>query len=287
MSNAAATACRRAVPSLTIAAAPIDHGFRADEVLATIFVTPAATLLSLGQTAGARPVGEGDLVLLLPGDTLRVHAHAAIPWLHLSAPRRFLSPALPGPQSLVISRSATTEAFVRHITGLRRLLSLPVEPAQVRFMASGVRELLTAATAGCVAATPFSLRRDEEILERIVAHVDARLTEKIGIAGLCQALGYSRSALYRAAAPLGGLLAVTMQRRLVAVYRDLRCPDDRRSIAEIARAYGFTDPSLFSRRFRRAFGVSAGQVRAAGAGLVDGLAFDPGRHVDAPLRAVG
>lgn len=260
----AMTAFRAPLPtaavSIAVTCAPMPPGLRIADPDAAVLFAPGLAQLALD---GAPPqlVGEGDMLLLPPGVTVTHGAGGGAGWLRLTAPRRFL--AMPARIATIVPRSTMTEALRHHLSGLAAALAVRPDPRTVRFLAAAVRELLAAATVAGAPRQPRCARRDADMLDRIVAYVDARLGEEVGIVQLCHALGCSRSALYRAAAPAGGLVAMTMQRRLEAVHRALARADEQRSIAELARAHGFPDPSQFSRRFRRAFGVSAGQVRAA------------------------
>ena len=85
----------------------------------------------------------------------------------------------------------------------------------------------------------------------------------LGPARLCALGGISRSALYRLFEPLGGVANYIQQVRLAEAYRLLTDPDDRHSIAEIAEATGFFEPSTFSRAFRREYGMAPRDLRQA------------------------
>jgi AraC-like DNA-binding protein len=78
------------------------------------------------------------------------------------------------------------------------------------------------------------------------------------------ALGLSRSALYAACAPMGGVAAFIQQRRLKRAHAILTDPRDRRRIAEVAEQYGFVSGAHFSRAFRNAFGYSPSEAREVG-----------------------
>lgn len=85
---------------------------------------------------------------------------------------------------------------------------------------------------------------------------------------LCREVGMSRSALYRVMEPLGGVAATITAERLAQARRGLENPADYRSIKDIAEAAGFYDPSVFTRTFRRRYGVTPSELRDAGrAGL--------------------
>ena len=85
----------------------------------------------------------------------------------------------------------------------------------------------------------------------------------LGPARLCALGGLSRSALYRLFEPLGGVARCIQRERLLAAYRALTDPSDRRSIARLAEEVGFFEPSSFSRAFRGEFGTAPRELRAA------------------------
>jgi AraC-like DNA-binding protein len=73
----------------------------------------------------------------------------------------------------------------------------------------------------------------------------------------------SRSQLYRLLEGEGGVIRYIHGHRLRAIHAALSNPADDRSIAAIAETCGFYEPSTFSRTFRREFGVTPSEVRAA------------------------
>ncbi len=222
-------------------------------------------------------VRAGDLVALPVGGLLRGVGARPLVCTVLLASWRFLGTVLPSRSTaMVMPRSVSIEAVHRHVERLAALPGGPMDKAPALAAARSVRELLAAAAVPGAMTPPRGAQREAALLDRIVDHVATMLAGEVNVGSLCEALGCSRSALYRAAAPMGGLIELVTHQRLVAVYHALRCAADRRPIAELARAHGFADASQFSRRFRRAFGLSAGRVRAAaGAGAADGVLCHP------------
>ncbi|WP_424813685.1 helix-turn-helix domain-containing protein [Roseococcus sp. YIM B11640] len=84
---------------------------------------------------------------------------------------------------------------------------------------------------------------------------------ELGVEMLCGMAGVSRSQLYRLLEGEGGVMHAIRRERLHACRRQLEDPHETRPIREIAATYGFEDPSLFSRAFRREFGMSPGGAR--------------------------
>jgi AraC-like DNA-binding protein len=99
---------------------------------------------------------------------------------------------------------------------------------------------------------------------RVQAYVRHHLRDPdLGPARIAAANGMSVRALYKMYETLGQSLEQSIiQQRLRGAKAELSAPSRRhRSIAATARAWGFTNPSYFSQRFRQAFGVTPRQWR--------------------------
>ena len=93
-------------------------------------------------------------------------------------------------------------------------------------------------------------------------------SQRLGAAMLCRELGMSRSSIYRLLESEGGVVHFVQRLRLLETLAQLSDPSNRKTIAIIADELGLTDPSSFSRAFRRQFGISPSDARkAAQAGL--------------------
>jgi len=90
-----------------------------------------------------------------------------------------------------------------------------------------------------------------------------------GVQELARLLGLSRSALYRLFEPDEGVADFIRNRRLQRMRAALADPADHRRISEKAYASGFADPVHLVRAFRRAYGMTPVEYRAAmlGAGM--------------------
>lgn len=191
----------------------------------------------------------------------------------------FLLAALPDGVAFGAFPDSIGFGAVRHLlAGVLALDRDSLNKRQADLAAGALRHLLAAAFVP-ISLGSGSAKREASLLDRAIAHVDTRLEAQLDVASVCDALGCSRSALYRATVPVGGIAELIVRRRLAAVHRCLRDPGETRAIRQIAQAHGFTQPSLFSRRFKRTFGTTAGRVRIAG-----GIARTDGDEPFDPFR---
>jgi AraC-like DNA-binding protein len=80
---------------------------------------------------------------------------------------------------------------------------------------------------------------------------------------LCRLVGMSRSNLYRLFEDTGGVARYIRRERLLEAHEILTDPTTTESISAIAEDLCFADASSFSRTFKREFGHSPGEMRAA------------------------
>lgn len=100
-------------------------------------------------------------------------------------------------------------------------------------------------------------QRAEALIEQHLHH------PAFGASELARLLGLSRSALYRLFEPSGGVAAIIRDRRLQRLCAALADPADPRRATEKAYACGFVDQSQFIGAFRRAYGMTPVEYRAA------------------------
>jgi len=119
--------------------------------------------------------------------------------------------------------------------------------------------------------------RTEALRARVLAHAQAQshLTERdLTPDRIARELHVSVRSLYKVCEQTGlSLREWIIDRRLEGARGELAGPGaGRRTIAAVARSWGFADPSHFARRFRAAYGVSPREVRdAAETGRFPGL----------------
>lgn len=102
------------------------------------------------------------------------------------------------------------------------------------------------------------MSRASKIIARHLA--DPALTPDL----LCREIGISRSGLYRIFEPAGGVSTYIRRARLRKTRDMLADSSDGRPIAAIAEEWGFTDPSTYSRMFKKEFGISPREARGDG-----------------------
>ena len=118
----------------------------------------------------------------------------------------------------------------------------------------------------CIAAAPQpdagTPSHDLEIRQRVFGYIDSHLgTPDLTTARICKDVGISRSVLYRAFAPLGGIADYLRARRLEAAHAQLEDPAVGRQISDIAGEFGFISDAHFSRSFRKRYGYNPRKAR--------------------------
>uniref|UniRef100_B0SW51 Transcriptional regulator, AraC family n=1 Tax=Caulobacter sp. (strain K31) TaxID=366602 RepID=B0SW51_CAUSK len=112
--------------------------------------------------------------------------------------------------------------------------------------------------------------RESPVLMRARAYVEHNLLEPtLNPAKISEALGVSRSTLYRLFEPLGGVTAYVWDRRLHLARAALLDPKRARRISEIAFQCGFSSEAHFSRSFRKAFNIRPSDLRSLQPSLAD------------------
>ena len=96
------------------------------------------------------------------------------------------------------------------------------------------------------------------------AYIDAHLGDPgLDAEAVAAGIGVSRSVLYRAFAPVGGVTRSIVRRRLTVIRSALQRPGESRQVSVLASAYGFTSESHCNRAFRATYGLPPGQFRTA------------------------
>ncbi|MBI1689653.1 helix-turn-helix domain-containing protein [Methylorubrum sp. DB1722] len=103
-----------------------------------------------------------------------------------------------------------------------------------------------------------------ELAREVRRYIDAHLVT-INLAGLIQRFGLSRRSLYRLFAETGGVETFIRERRLAHALRVLAASRRRPKLARLAHDCGFADAQVFSRAFKRRYGLSPMRVEPGSA----------------------
>ncbi|MCD2188623.1 helix-turn-helix domain-containing protein [Actinomycetospora soli] len=130
--------------------------------------------------------------------------------------------------------------------------------------AAGGDDLVRSFTSAVAAATAAPDERVGLTRSAVLAHVQAHLGGDLGVSAVCRRFAVSPRTLHNLFADGDESYAATVRRlRLDRCAAMLRDPGTTATVTALAAAHGFDDPTSFTRAFRRRFGVSPREVRAA------------------------
>jgi AraC-like DNA-binding protein len=164
--------------------------------------------------------------------------------------------------SIVDSPAAAT--LSEYMSALSRWLP-SIAPEALPRSAASVHNMISA----CLVPNADNFARAEASLngfhlERVRRAVQAHLrSPSLSPEALCKMVGISRSSLYRLFLNSGGIMRYIQRQRLLCAHAILSDPLSRQTILSISDDLCFSDASSFSRAFRREFGSSPSDVRAA------------------------
>lgn len=196
---------------------------------------------------------------------------------------------MPGPHgdlpvvSGSLARGAAGVLLANHLECLLRTL-----PALGAHQASHMAQATAHMVAACLDPNAENTARAAPALRaalitRVGRLVDARLADaRLSPEDIALELGVSRSVLYRALAPHGGVREYVTDRRVARARALMAEPATRPRVSAIAEACGFPDLASFSHAFRRKTGQSPSAYRGPAAAA--GLAADPALAAPAQVR---
>ena len=160
--------------------------------------------------------------------------------------------------------------LIEHLTSVTRWFPQLI-PEALPGVTRATIELLGACLAMEAGRADFAVR-GSPVLLRARSYIEHNLLEPgLTPARISEALGVSRSTLYRLFEPLGGVTAYIWDRRQHLARAALLDPKRGRRISEIAFQCGFSSEAHFSRSFRKAFNIRPSDLRS----LQPSLGEDP------------
>lgn len=161
----------------------------------------------------------------------------------------------------MVMDGARAGLLIEHLTAVTRWF-----PQLLPETLPGITRATTALLGACLAMEAGRAEqavRESPVLMRARAYVEHNLLEPgLNPARISEALGVSRSTLYRLFEPLGGVTAYIWDRRLHLARAALLDPRRARRISEIAFQCGFSSEAHFSRSFRKAFNIRPSDLRS-------------------------
>lgn len=217
--------------------------------------------LSVGTPEGIRIVGPGECALIDMSQPMETRASQARV-ITLSIPRDVIEAAVPEPGRLhggVLPQDrarlltgflhAALDEMPRHGAGDRQRF----ERVTAELLALALADYAPPAAGLVRTATAAICRR------RARVYIDANLGATPD--DVARAIGVSRSVLYRAFEPTGGVTREIRSRRLARLRAVLARPDEGGRISDLSRACGFSSLSNCSHAFKAAYGLSPSDYR--------------------------
>jgi AraC-like DNA-binding protein len=212
---------------------------------------------------GAFDLSPGGVGIMDLGQPLAVRS-ALSDSVALNIPRALLDRHVPDAARLhgTVLRGGLGDLLGDYILSLYRHL-----PRLSANEAARVSQATVSMIAACLAPSADNLARargpvDSVLLERAKRFISRNLASPdLSVGRICAVLRVSRSHLYRAFEPQGGVAGYIQGRRLANVRAALLDSADGRRISALAYDHGFTSAAHFSRAFRQRFGLTPSDAR--------------------------
>lgn len=204
-----------------------------------IFILDLAQVLDSQKEAGSR------ISIVLPR-----------PILEKCMPRRRL-------HGMVFDRQrATTRLMADYMIGIDRVIG-DLKPGEIPAVQESLSILLASAV-GNVSESAEALKVSLPLRQRILDYIDSRLEDPLlGPDMIMQRFRVSRSHLYRAFEPDGGVAKIIREKRLDRAYHLLtNSPSEQIFVKNVARQCGISDGVDFSKSFKARFGILPSEARS-------------------------
>ena len=242
------------------------HPLRRNHVDHWAFTDSKRTTSEIEVRDRALEVPPGVPFLLSLGEEMHIHRRQQDERVQLLLARdgfQAIAPLLDGARGMALNTSQGV-LLADYILLLER--NLPnLTPEEGSRLPSAIQAMVGACLAPSVDRLVTAGRQiDLTLMERVRRAVRRNLrSPSLGPDRLCREAATSRSQLYRLLEGEGGVARYIQRRRLSESFAILCDITNNFSIAAIAETLCFVDASNFSRAFRREFGMSPSEVRAA------------------------
>ncbi|WP_436284793.1 helix-turn-helix domain-containing protein [Rhizobium sp. LjRoot258] len=179
--------------------------------------------------------------------------------LSLYLPRELLHPASTEIRNNIALSGTRAKLLIDYLDGVEAKLAQLAE-ADLPHVVQTIRDMiLTSVSSSPASAEPHNSLALKERVYRFVQH--NLMSPDLTTDRLCRELGVSRTRLYQAFEPDGGVHHYIQRRRLLAAHAALSDTANRQQIVDIAFAAGFSSAAHFSRAFSKEFGYSPREAR--------------------------
>lgn len=256
VSRARSTACRLTRTIETIARSATD------DVLAVCYTSGQFTYHSGGTK---RRVNKGELAFFDLSQEVVIEA-PSVENISLAISRRKLEalfPLLDNAHGFVVAPGALTKVLLGMMEH-----TMAMGPVTTPMEARPIADAMILLVAACLETmsrqqATSGATNGSASLAALKGAIERQLTDpSLGPQTLLEGFGITRSTLYRAFEPLGGVSAYITERRLRYAFRRITDPSQEAlRVSQLAFELGFSHPSAFTRAFKALFGLSPTDVR--------------------------
>lgn len=212
-----------------------------------------------------RRVEQGELAFFDLSQEIVIEA-PSVENISLAIQRRKLEPAIPvldNAHGFVVRPGALSKVLIGMMEH-----TMEMGPAIQSTQARPIAEAMILLVKSCLETMSHSkstsdIQGSTVSLASVKAAIERRLTDPtLGVQSLLEEFGMTRSTLYRAFEPLGGVTAYITERRLRHAFRRMTDPAEKiPRVSNMAFELGFAHASTFTRSFKALFGLTPKDIR--------------------------
>ncbi len=200
--------------------------------------------------------------------------------LSLYLPRELLHLASTEIKNNITLSGTRTTLLIDYLDGLEAKLA-QLSEGDLPHIVQTVRDMILTCVSASAAHSSSAEQGSLSLKERVYRFVQHNLTAPdLTTERLCRELAVSRTRLYQAFEPDGGVHHYIQRRRLLSAHASLSDAANRQQITDIAFAAGFSSAAHFSRAFSKEFGYSPREARNVVAPSYLGHSVEPAPEVE-------